>query len=101
MIELSGLRPNKDIKIEFTGLRPGEKLYEELLNDSEVTEPTDHHKIKVAKVQQYTLSEAVPEINELIFHAQHLETEEVVKKMKSLVPEYISQNSDFAIYDIK
>lgn len=101
MIELSGLRPHIDVKIEFTGLRPGEKLYEELLSDSEVTKSTDHQKIKVARVRKYTLSEITPLINELMFMAQCYKVDELVQQMKFMIPEYISQNSEFAIYDKK
>lgn len=99
MIELSGLRPHKDIKIEFSGLRPGEKLYEELLNDSEITEGTNHHKIKVAQVRKYALNEVTPWIDELILMAQSYEVDNLVKQMKFIVPEYVSQNSEYSIYD--
>lgn len=99
MIELSGLRPHSDIKIEFTGLRPGEKLYEELLNDSEITEKTNHKKIKVAKVRKYTLIEIIPLIEDLIVKAKNCDVDGLMKLMKFIVPEYVSENSVFKIYD--
>ncbi|MDR1652425.1 MAG: polysaccharide biosynthesis protein [Prevotellaceae bacterium] len=95
MIELSGFVPDKDIKIEFTGLRPGEKLYEELLNDSEITEETPHKKIKMAKVRKYCFKDIVPQIYEIIELAKHNVDEDLVKAMKVLVPEFISQNSEY------
>ncbi len=99
MIELAGLRPKIDIKIEFSGLRPGEKLYEELLNDKELTEETSHHKIKVAKVRQYDSGEVDSKIGIMIEAAKDNEAELVVRTMKELVPEFISKNSEFSIFD--
>ncbi|GHT18993.1 capsular polysaccharide biosynthesis protein [Bacteroidia bacterium] len=100
MIELSGFVPEKDIKIEFTGLRPGEKLYEELLNDSEITEKTPHEKIKMAKVRKYCFTDIVPQIDKIIDLAKHNSDEELVKAMKMLVPEFISKNSKYEKFDV-
>jgi Predicted nucleoside-diphosphate sugar epimerases len=99
MIEMAGLVPNRDIRIVYTGLRPGEKLYEELLNDHEVTQPTTNPKIKVAKVRKYKLSVVAKLINELIIKAMLFDTRETVKKMKEIVPEFISMNSTFERLD--
>lgn len=101
MIELAGLKLDEDIKIEFSGLRPGEKLYEELLNNSELTEETSHHKIKVAKVRQYNLGEVAPKLDHLIFLAKECDTDSLVRCMKDLVPEFKSQNSVYEIFDIE
>ena len=94
MIQLSGLTLDKDIKIEFSGLRPGEKLYEELLANQENTIQTQHKKIMVAKVRTYNYDEIYKEIDELIA-MQDGTSFDIVKKMKSIVPEYVSQNSIF------
>lgn len=99
MIELSGFVPEKDIKIEFTGLRPGEKLYEELLNDSEITENTLHEKIKMAKVRQYNFSDILSQIDEIIELAKNNEDRQLVSAMKILVPEFKSKNSEFELLD--
>jgi FlaA1/EpsC-like NDP-sugar epimerase len=99
MIKLSGLIPNQDIQIEFTGLRPGEKLYEELLNNKENNLPTHHHKIMVAKVIVYDFDEVVKKVEELIDTACYYKDREVVKLMKKIVPEYISNNSIYEELD--
>ncbi len=101
MIRLSGFIPNQDIKIEFTGLRPGEKLYEELLNDLENTLPTHHHKIMVAKVMVYDFDETKEKVANLIVTAQAYKDTEVVKLMKALVPEFVSNNSIYEELDKK
>lgn len=101
MIELSGLKLGKDIDIEITGLRPGEKLYEELLNDSEVTEKTSHEKIKIARVRSYDAKMIYNEIDNLIKLAEERNIEEMVIKMKQIVPEFISKNSQFEVLDKK
>ncbi len=101
MIEMAGLVPNRDIRIVYTGLRPGEKLYEELLNDKEITQPTTNPKIKVAKVRKYKLSVVAKLINELIIKAMLFDTRETVKKMKEIVPEFISMNSAYERFDKK
>ena len=101
MIRLSGLTLEKDIKIKFTGLRPGEKLYEELLNNQENTIPTHHPQILIGKVKEYDPKEIVGQINNLIeMNGSHDEFE-IVKKMKEIVPEYISRNSVFEKLDLK
>ncbi len=99
MIEMAGLIPDVDIKIEFTGLRPGEKLYEELLNDKETTIPTEHDKITIARVRQYEFTAVNEMIHTLIHHAYRMEIPATVQTMKKLVPEFVSQNSPFSIYD--
>jgi len=99
MIKLSGLQEGKDIEIIYTGLRPGEKLYEELLADSENTLPTHHPQILIGKVKEYDFTDVSKKINELIrlFDAQN--NTEIVTLMKSIVPEYISNNSEFEKLD--
>lgn len=99
MIQLSGLTLGKDIQIVYTGLRPGEKLYEELLNDKENTLPTHHPQILIAKVQENDPEIVLKNISELIslFGAQN--NLNIVKKMKEIVPEYISNNSVYEQLD--
>lgn len=99
MISLSGLTLGKDIVIKETGLRPGEKLYEELLNDKETTLPTYHPKIMIGKVRQYPYEEVVKHIGPMLEHAHEGRTMEVVAEMKRLVPEFISRNSVFESLD--
>ncbi|NTW33471.1 MAG: polysaccharide biosynthesis protein, partial [Bacteroidetes bacterium] len=99
MIQLSGLTLGKDIQIIFTGLRPGEKLYEELLNDKENTIPTHHPRIMIAKNQETTLEGASKNIDELIELFGLQDNVNIVRKMKEIVPEYISNNSVFAELD--
>lgn len=101
MIELAGFIPGKDIKIEYSGLRPGEKLYEELLNDSEVSVPTSHKKVMMAKVREYKFNEVLPNIDNIILAAENGEDLEMVTLMKQLVPEFISNNSEFEKLDKK
>ena len=101
MIKLSGLVPNKDISIEYSGLRPGEKLYEELLNDLENTLPTHHHKIMIAKVREYDFSEVEAQISALINLTKNQNEREIVLKMKELVPEFKSNNSVYEELDQK
>ncbi|MBI0400175.1 polysaccharide biosynthesis protein [Cyclobacterium marinum] len=93
MIQLAGLEEGKDIDIVFSGLRPGEKLYEELLSSAELTLPTHHHKISIAKVLQYPYAEANASITELLVVNKHHDNEAVVKKMKEIIPEFKSKNS--------
>ncbi len=100
MIKLSGLTLGKDIQIKYTGLRPGEKLYEELLADAENTIPTSHKQILLAKVRDYEFEEISPKIDELISEKCNLPTE-IVSKMKAMVPEYKSQNSIYEALDIR
>ena len=92
MIKLSGHVPGEDIKIVYTGLRPGEKLYEELLTDSENTLPTHHPKIKIAKVEKFDYSVLLSKIDILIKNAYLLSEQEVVGLLKEIVPEYKSSN---------
>jgi FlaA1/EpsC-like NDP-sugar epimerase len=99
MIRLSGLELGKDIQINFSGLRPGEKLYEELLNNNENTLPTHHEKIMIAEVRESTFEEIKKNIEELValFNAQN--NMAIVAKMKEIVPEYSSNNSVFEQLD--
>jgi FlaA1/EpsC-like NDP-sugar epimerase len=99
MIKLAGLTPDKDIKIVYTGLRPGEKLYEELLNEKETTLPTHHEKIKIAKVCSTSYQEIVHDLEELLLMSHHEDDYIIVKKMKQIVPEFISNNSIFQKLD--
>lgn len=99
MINLSGFEVDKDIKITFTGLRPGEKLREELLNDNENTIGTHNPKIMVARVPEYNYLEVNSLITELYEHKDSLQNEILVKTMKKIVPEYISNNSIYEKLD--
>jgi FlaA1/EpsC-like NDP-sugar epimerase len=101
MIRLSGKTPGQDIKIVETGLRPGEKLYEELLAPEENTLPTYHKKVRIAKVRKYKFSSIEPIIEEMTGIAQqYVHPVEVVKQLKVLIPEFISKNSErFEILD--
>jgi FlaA1/EpsC-like NDP-sugar epimerase len=101
MIQLSGLQLGKDIHISFTGLRPGEKLYEELLNNKENTLPTHHSQIMIGKVDKYELAKVENEISELIIAAHTQNAFDIVAKMKKLVPEFTSQNSVYEELDNK
>jgi FlaA1/EpsC-like NDP-sugar epimerase len=98
MIRLSGLELGKDIEIVFTGLRPGEKLYEELLNDAEKTIATHHPKIMKAMEREGELS-LYNQIDDLIKHVNCESNHELVKRMKQIVPEFISNNSTFSELD--
>lgn len=99
MIRLAGLEPNVDVKIEYSGLRPGEKLYEELLNDNENTMPTHHEKIMIGKVREYVFADVEKQIYELIACAKSGNDRQVVINMKRLVPEFKSKNSIFEELD--
>lgn len=99
MIELSGLQVNKDIEIKYTGLRPGEKLYEELLSKKENTKETPHEKIRVAAVREYAYTDVVEHINLLAELSLRVQILPMVKEMKSFVPEFKSQNSKFSELD--
>jgi FlaA1/EpsC-like NDP-sugar epimerase len=99
MIELAGFVPDKDIKIVFTGLRPGEKLYEEILSTAENTIPTSHELIKVARVRQYDYNDVNTVFEQIKSLANDVNIPELVKLMKQTVPEFKSNNSDFEIYD--
>ena len=99
MIELAGFIPDKDIKIEYTGLRPGEKLYEEVLSNTENTIPTEHDRIRIAKVREYSLADAEKAVCELEELSRSVEIPTMVRLMKHIVPEFKSKNSMFEKYD--
>jgi FlaA1/EpsC-like NDP-sugar epimerase len=101
MIRLAGKTPDVDVRIEFTGLRPGEKLYEELLNNAENTRPTYHDKIMIASVREYNYPEVKEHIEKMIASARKHYSTETVEQMKDLVPEFISNNSIFENLDAK
>lgn len=98
MINLSG---RTDIKIEFTGLRHGEKLYEELLNVKELTKPTYHKKIMIANVREYDFEDVKERIEKLIEVSYSYDSMETVSLMKDLVPEFVSKNSRYEVLDAK
>ena len=99
MIQLAGYTPDEDIKIHYSGLRPGEKLYEEVLSDHENTLPTNHSRIRIAKVREYDYTDALSATEELEHLSREVDIPAMVKLMKRVVPEFISQNSRFAEYD--
>ena len=99
MIKLAGFVPDQDIKIKIVGLRPGEKLYEELLNDTSKTIPTHHHKIMIAEEIQEEFEVLHDEIEELITIANFHNKEAIVAKMKRIVPEFKSMNSTYEVLD--
>lgn len=99
MIKLAGYVPERDIKIKVVGLRPGEKLYEELLNDTSKTLPTHHEKIMIAQEIQEEFLDLHVNIQELIGIAAFFDNDDIVAKMKKIVPEFISMNSTFQVLD--
>lgn len=99
MIELAGYKPGEDIEIQFTGLRPGEKLYEEVLSNEENTIPTHHKKIKIAKVRRYEYEDIVGTYDEFEKLSRSVKIWETVKLMKRTVPEFKSKNSRFEELD--
>lgn len=99
MIRLAGYIPGEDIQIVFSGLRPGEKLYEELLNQKETTIPTNNEKIMVARVREFPFTEVSKNIDELIELTSHNKPFMTVQKMKEIVPEFISKNSVYEQLD--
>jgi FlaA1/EpsC-like NDP-sugar epimerase len=101
MIRLAGYTPEKDIPIVFTGLRPGEKLYEELLNQKEKTIPTANSKIMVARVREFDYEQVSRQVDELIQMSRNDKPFSTVKLMKQLVPEYISKNSIYEQLDMQ
>ena len=101
MIELAGYRPDEDIKVEFTGLRPGEKLYEELLSTEENTLPTSNKKIKIAKVRRYEYDDVLDSYSDFEVLARNVRIMDTVALMKKMVPEFISKNSRFEVLDKK
>jgi FlaA1/EpsC-like NDP-sugar epimerase len=100
MIRLSGKIPHHEIKIVFTGLRPGEKLEEELLAKKENIIPTHHHKIMKARVREYDYMEAKNQLDQLTGLLAYKEDREIVMRMKQIVPEYKSRNSVFESLDL-
>jgi FlaA1/EpsC-like NDP-sugar epimerase len=99
MIRMSGREPGKDVQVVFTGLRPGEKLYEELLNNAENTLSTYHEKIMIARVREYDFVEVNEHVEKLIASAQKHYITPTVVLMKQLVPEFISKNSAYEQLD--
>ena len=99
MIRLSGFKPDIDIAVEYSGLRPGEKLYEEVLSNKENTVPTEHDRILIAKVREYEYSKASETMTELERLATVVQIPEMVTLMKQTVPEFISKNSEYEKYD--
>lgn len=99
MISLAGFTPDEDIKVEYTGLRPGEKLYEEVLSDEENTLPSFHERIRIAKVREYQYADAEIFAEDLEKLARKVEILEMVKYMKRVVPEYKSENSKYQELD--
>ncbi len=96
MIKLSGA---KNVEIKYTGLRAGEKLYEEVLSTTENTLPSFHEKIRIAKVREYNFKEVEAQINSLISLSHTYDDMAIVEKMKEIVPEYVSNNSKYSILD--
>ena len=96
MIALSGA---KNVEIKYTGLREGEKLYEEVLNELEGTKPTFHEKIRIAQVREYDYDEVVRDVDELVEISKKYDNMETVRKMKEIVPEYKSNNSVYEVLD--
>lgn len=99
MIQLYKLTIDKDIKIVYTGLRPGEKLFEELLNNEENTLPTHHPQILIGKVKEYEFSQVSKDVEELILLMETQDNQRIVAKMKAMVPEFVSNNSVFEALD--
>ncbi|MBA4317979.1 MAG: polysaccharide biosynthesis protein [Flavobacterium sp.] len=99
MIKLAGFIPDRDIKIKIVGLRPGEKLYEELLNDTSKTLSTYHEKIMIAQELQVEFEDLHTHIEELIGIASFFDNDDIVAKMKKIVPEFISMNSSYSELD--
>lgn len=99
MIELSGMKVGKDIEIEYTGLRPGEKLYEELLSHKENTKETPHRKIRVATVREYGYNIVKQYLDSIENKSRSVDIIEMVKEMKAFVPEFKSRNSQFESLD--
>ena len=99
MIHLAGFVPNVDIQIEYSGLRPGEKLYEEVLSTKENTIPTTHNRIHIAKVREYDYDDALKVIDKLECLAREVDIQAMVRLMKQIVPEFISRNSQFEELD--
>ena len=101
MIELAGFVPDEDIRIVYTGLRPGEKLYEEVLSDDENTLPTPHERIRIARIRDYSYAQACQYTERLSEFVRQADVPALIQLMKEIVPEYISNNSEFEAYDRK
>ena len=101
MIRLAGYVPDVDINIEYTGLRPGEKLYEEVLSDLENTVPTAHSRIRIAKVREYEYESVLEAVETLEDLSRQVDITTMVKLMKEIVPEFISKNSKFEELDCR
>ena len=99
MIKLAGYTPNEEIEIKITGLRPGEKLFEELLSDKARTLPTHHQKIMIAQDEPGNYQEINDAIKRIIKAGRKLENKKVVAQMKQLIPEFKSNNSSFEKLD--
>lgn len=99
MIRLSGFEPDKDIKIVYTGLRPGEKLYEEVLATTENTEPTSIDKIRIADIRPNDYAEVSEQVERILTAARNFRTDEAVRELKVLIPEFISNNSPYQHID--
>ena len=99
MIELAGFVPDEEIKIVYTGLRPGEKLYEEVLSDMENTDPTTHDRIRIAHVRKYSYDDVCAFVKKLEVYSRQVQIPEMVMLMKQVVPEFKSNNSKFEMYD--
>ena len=101
MISLSGLVPHQDIQIVETGLRPGEKLYEELLNVKETTIPTPNEKIMIAKIRPSDYRNSELSINKLLFNIDNMDNWNLVSNIKQIIPEFISNNSEYEKLDLQ
>lgn len=99
MIRLAGFVPDKDIMVEYSGLRPGEKLYEEVLSNKENTIPTDHKRIMIARVREYDYEQARAVVDDLERLSRAVDIPDMVRLMKRTVPEFVSKNSMFEKYD--
>jgi FlaA1/EpsC-like NDP-sugar epimerase len=99
MIRLSGKEPGREVEIRYTGLRPGEKLYEELLAGQEDTLPTHHPRILIGRSREVDIAAIQPAVNALLQAAESGDAEACVRGMKDLVPEYISRNSSYSNFD--
>jgi FlaA1/EpsC-like NDP-sugar epimerase len=99
MIADAGLKPYEDIDIQFIGLRPGEKLYEELWSNEETPVPTEHDKILIVKAQSFVYATIKKQLDELVQLSENSDNVMIVKKMKQIVPEFISANSPYSALD--
>ncbi|MFM7104925.1 MAG: UDP-N-acetylglucosamine 4,6-dehydratase family protein, partial [Flavobacteriales bacterium] len=99
MVLLSGLVPGRDIEIQYTGLRPGEKLYEEVLSSKENSLPTHHPKILRASVREFDSQQVVSTIDELLTKCEIQDNDSVIQLLKKLIPEFKSMNSKYSKYD--